>query len=173
MIQKYDTTQQKRVDVSQIRRHDGSKWVDVQFVRRYDGSKWVDVWVNEYEFYQVLIEDGTVYTPNGSSATVIPPIDDFSRIGFYYNSSNGEISNAHIKGTCISNKHSSGELIAHLNTYGKEGDTSTYLYNGQTVEATYIGTLTRLELVLFSKDSEQTTFTLSNFTINDKPVVFV
>lgn len=91
MIQRYDTSQQKRVDVSQIRRHDGSNWVDVSFVRRYDNTlkKWVDC-LNEYEFLYYTHEapGGSVETisADGSMVTITVPEDNYGGSAFEFES---------------------------------------------------------------------------------------
>lgn len=91
MIQRYDTTQQKRVDVSQIRRYDGSKWVDVSFVRRYDNNlkKWVDC-LNEYEFtsYTHYEPGGAVETisSDGSMVTITVPENNYGGSHFEFES---------------------------------------------------------------------------------------
>ena len=179
MIQRYDTTQQKRVDVSQIRRYDGSKWVDVQFVRRYDGSKWVDAFAREYEFENLGYSTKVNYTANGSTATVeLHGESEYCRIGVAYVDSAGVVfENPVLKGVVTSSSFSNGEMIGDVNItdhYTGAINTKTeYIYNGTAFNVSFNGDARVIEVVVRSLSKSYASIQLSNFTLNGIPVKFI
>ena len=179
MIQRYDTTQQKRVDASLVRRYDGNKWVDVQFVRRYDGSKWVDVFAKEYEFYCIGYSTKVDYVDNGSAANVVLHGDyEFCRIGIaYLDSASVTFESPVLKGIVTSSEFSIGEYLGEVSIadhYTGATNTKTeYIYNGTAFEVSFNGDARLIEVVVRSLSKSYASIQLSNFTLNGVPVKFI
>ena len=165
MIQRYDTTQQKRVDAS--------------FVRRYDGSKWVDVFAKEYEFLNLGYSTKVDYVANGSTATVVLHGEqEHCKIGLAYLDSAGVVfASPVLKGTVTSSEFSSGEHMGNVNIadhYTGATNTKTeYIYNGTAFEVSFNGDARVIEVVVRSLSKSYASIQLSNFTLNGVPVKFI
>lgn len=181
MIQRYDTTQQKRVDASIIRRYDGSQWVDVQFVRRYDSNtgSWVDVLAKEYEFYLISYSTKVDYVANGSTATVyLHGAGEHCKIGVsYLDSSSVSIENPVLKGLVTSSDYDAGAHMGNVNItdryIGPVNSKTEFIYNGTELEVSFDWKAKVIEIVVRCLDRDYAAIQLSNFTLNGVPVKFV